>query len=41
MCVPKTKAEGEPADKWDGVLTYQCINPKCENFCKIFKQKDA
>ncbi|MFA5000774.1 MAG: hypothetical protein WC531_00895 [Candidatus Paceibacterota bacterium] len=35
----QTKAEGEPAGKWDGVLDFQCVNPDCENYNKIIRKE--
>ena len=26
------KPEGQPAQKWDGVIEYQCTNSECENY---------
>ncbi len=37
----RVKREGEPADKWDGITEYQCINAKCSNFCRIIKINDS
>jgi len=31
------KPEGQPAQKWDGVLQYECKNEKCEQYHKLTK----
>lgn len=33
------KLEGQPSQKWDGVLKYECKNEKCENYNKLIEIK--
>lgn len=33
------KSEGQPTEKWDGLVDFECINKECENVGKIIKLK--
>ena len=35
----KVKPEGQPAEKWDGILDFECINERCVDKGKIIKVK--
>lgn len=33
------KPEGQPTEKWDGLIDFECTNQECENVGKIIKLK--
>lgn len=35
--VAAVKPEGQPAQKWDGILKYECKNEKCEQHHKLIE----